>query len=180
MIPEAAVPQLRQHCRSLQIIVFSLTLGVAVFAVVAVAMSHQPLTWEVPTSVLGLVVVLMALTQIPAAIAVRLLMPLKPVSLASPKQASIQPTGDAAADRAISLAPSIMTRTIISGALLEGAAFLALFVVMTEGNGLLLVVAAIAGALLLLQFPTFLGFQNQIDSGLRRLDEQESEQHLRR
>jgi len=172
-IDEQAQAEIGRVVQTTRIIIFGLSMGVLVFAVVVLSQGlPDP---QAPWGMLTLISLFFAL----GAVMVRLVAPRLIVANTLAQIAEGKPpsgTGSArnamaAETTAGKLAMVYQTKTIVACALLEGAAFFALIVQMIEHHIASLVVAVILLAALALHFPTVIGVTDWVERQLRLLDE---------
>lgn len=168
--------------RVMQIIVASLTLGVAFFSAIVLGLlrDDKPLAPNTP-GILGLpmltaLAVFFGLTSVIASFVIPKLMtdaalkqiakgpPLDETKYLDSGERQIYPAGDAGR-----LLPIFQTQLIVASALNEGAAFFAVLAYMIEGHPIALGVAAVLIALLVSRFPTVDRVRGWLAAQLERL-----------
>lgn len=130
--------EVRPHLLTLRMIVFALATGVVMFQAVVLFLKGPP-AMQFSVDPLGMIAVFLAVMNAGLSFAA-------PMFLAAMQRKSPATSPVEAAQR-------IQMRTIVSCALLEGAAFLNLVVVLLQGSGLHLVVANGLLLLMMTRFP---------------------------
>ena len=148
--------------RTLQIVVGSMVAGTVLFALIAIFMQREP---DDASMALSIVAAIMAGMMLMARTFMSRIVIATPQSSQSPLQNISIESLDGLTDdeQFLRIFPFMMTKTIISTAMLEAAAFFALVAYLVEGHLWTLGIAAAVVAAILLSFPT----RNRIESSVR-------------
>jgi hypothetical protein len=167
MLPDSVLSTLRATCRTLQIIVLAMAIGVCIFAVIAVVNTKGQLSWEFPPArIEDLVFLVLGMTTLVGLFVV-------PALIAAPAASDLKlpPADDHRTGLALQAAAALQIRTIIACALAEGGAFANLLAVFTHGYGPSLLMAAVLMSMIVLRFPTWSRYLDRIEAGMRRIEE---------
>lgn len=164
--------QIQGRVRTLRIIVAALAAGCLTFAAIAAVQGGAPQANPQGEPIVTFV----ALAFAAMALVARTVVPAVMVRTGSESLArTLGSQSDPSSDRTTAAARGLMnllqTKTIIAGAMLEGATFFLLISYLVEGQMISLVAAALLVGLLLTLIPTERGMIRWVEDRLRRLDE---------